>query len=825
DYRVVAGHWSIGRPTARQPERDERPGQRGLAFAACEDYDPTIPEELYMGGSPPPYRDNPMVYRVGLYYKKGLMLGVCDRSWGLDILRWFNRDRDYTYNEDTGEIRLLGEELPFQTDKKQYLFARGVPRRDLFQFHGTLDKGSVQVTVNGKMLTEKEGFTVDYENRRVKILDPAVNDYRVKYRVAGAGQEYIDRWTHWEKSLRKMYLGSSGQTYPRIGSSTSGNIFDAGKGYGFSSSPLDGSQGGGYGVPYGSRAQNSGSATRTEGRAGRARTISPDHDPTVDYSKAIGQHAKPTLNPMVFQLHTPCEEKGLRASIVKSGDPENMRWLKRGQDYTYNEETGEITFPGEKVPFDENAGDCVHVSGIPIPGLFKFDAPIRQLGAAVKINGEEMEDGKDYIVDYEKNTIRVTNPAIQEKDAKYLVRAGNHYFSNIGSDKADEPKEAPGALSFADCEDYDPTVRNYVGTNAAPTNDPMVYQVRQPLQKKGFIMGMGDQTQGTGILRWFKRDRDYTYDEDTGEIRFPGDKLPFNPDKEEDLFISGVPRQDLFFFQRALEKGSVQVTLNGKELTEGDGFVVDYANGRVKVLNSAINEYRAKYKVIGGGKEFIDHWTREENMRRGEAEGHSVLSFYYCDDYDPDVDPKKTVGTDVQPTEDPKVWALSQKMQTKGMMVGVGSKGKPGLLRWWKRGRDYVYKDDGPSITLLNDNLLDAAKERIFLSGVPIERNVHYYHKQLTPGLVRVAMDGRILKEGEGFTVDYAKGIVTITDPAGLDGTYRSLSIDDDGDNPDLLHGMMGVASPETPTSQPGSSTSGAAKGAAVGGLRGGIRR
>ena len=40
-------------------------------------------------------------------------------------------------------------------------------------------------------------------------------------------------------------------------------------------------------------------------------------------------------------------------------------------------------------------------------------------------------------------------------------------------------------------------------------------------------------------------------DEDTGRITFLGQKLPFNPDKGEWIFVDAVPRQDLFLFHRS----------------------------------------------------------------------------------------------------------------------------------------------------------------------------------------------------------------------------------------------------------------------------------
>ena len=53
--------------------------------------------------------------------------------------------------------------------------------------HRALEKGEVKVTVDGRELVEGKDFTVDYEKGVVVVLDPAVRDKKVKYRVKAGG--------------------------------------------------------------------------------------------------------------------------------------------------------------------------------------------------------------------------------------------------------------------------------------------------------------------------------------------------------------------------------------------------------------------------------------------------------------------------------------------------------------------------------------------------------------------------------------------------------------------------------------------------------------
>jgi hypothetical protein len=104
-----------------------------------------------------------------------------------------------------------------------------------------------------------------------------------------------------------------------------------------------------------------------------------------------------------------------------------------------------------------------------------------------------------------------------------------------------------------------------------------------------------------GRLRWLDRSEDFVYDDLLATIVFLGD---IRLDEGEFLFVQGVPRdRGVFFAHRALAQGEVSVTVDGRGLVEGTGFRVDYAAGKITVLDEAIRRTDAKFRVSAG------NWT------------------------------------------------------------------------------------------------------------------------------------------------------------------------------------------------------------------------
>ena len=155
-------------------------------------------------------------------------------------------------------------------------------------------------------------------------------------------------------------------------------------------------------------------------------------------------------------------------------------------------------------------------------------------------------------------------------------------------------------------EDYDVDLANgvggpaYMNTGLQDTEDPRVYRFRRnPMRADAMYLAVRNAHR-LGNDRWLKEGVDYVYSEKKGEIILLSDSL-FDPEAGESLFVSAVPRQDLFFFHKSLDQGSVEITLNDRSLKEGEEFVVDYGKGIVKVLIPEINDMHAKYEVRGAG--------------------------------------------------------------------------------------------------------------------------------------------------------------------------------------------------------------------------------
>lgn len=488
-----------------------------------------------------------------------------------------------------------------------------------------------------------------------------------------------------------------------------------------------------------------------------------DYDPSVDRDRTVGTNAVPTDEPMVYCLAQAYQTKGFLLGIGdRKKGPGHTRWLKRDEDYTYEEETGRITFLGDELPFDPDNGEWVFVSAVPhLDQYFLHDVPEKG-GVSVEINGKELEEGVGFTVDYETGKVVVLDPAVKDRDAAFRLAAGGFSYSRGGSHSS-----KPRSRGFAEAEDYDPRVdtNKCVGTNATPTGDPMVFSLYKPFHTKGLIVAIGDRAKEPGDLRWLKRDRDYTYDEEEGLIAFLGEELPFDDDKGEWVFVHGAPYRHVFDLPKPVEKGTVSVTLNGEELTEGEGFTVDYETGRLTVLDPAIQERTAKYNIVTPSRIYHEKGSQSNSDTPELQRNPNTLKFSECEDYDPERNFSKSIGAGVSPTDDPYLYTLSLKMKTKGLLMGVTRKDMYGVFKWLKRDRDYTHNEAEATITLLKDDLYDRETERLFISGIPEPRNVHLFHKPLEPGSVQVTLDGRDLTENEGFTVDYAKGTVTLTDP------------------------------------------------------------
>ena len=241
-------------------------------------------------------------------------------------------------------------------------------------------------------------------------------------------------------------------------------------------------------------------------------------------------------------------------------------------------------------------------------------------------------------------------------------------------------------------------------------------------------------------------------------------------DNGEYVFVSGMPRQDIFLFKKSLPKGSVTITLNGESLMEGTGFTVDYEKGVVRVSDPEINKKFAVYKVCGPDTAFIDRVTETKNQT-----GRPQKPYVPSPDQDLTVDMNKMIGLYAAPTSDPKVFKIIKPFQSKGMEVAVAKKDIPGELKWIKRGVDYTYEEETGKITLSKE-ITFKENEYMLVNGIPLKENI-FNLGSATQGQVKITVDDNLLREGEDFTIDYIKCLLIFLNPVVENKNYGLVKI------------------------------------------------
>ncbi|WP_231615799.1 hypothetical protein [Novipirellula artificiosorum] len=147
-----------------------------------------------------------------------------------------------------------------------------------------------------------------------------------------------------------------------------------------------------------------------------------------------------------------------------------------------------------------------------------------------------------------------------------------------------------------------------VGTNASRTDDPRVWTLMQTMQSDSINVGLGRHSL-KGKLDWFKRGKEFVYDEALAKIRFLR-----APALEDDswVFVSGVPTAPgRFLLHSELTRGSIKVILGDRLLDEGVGYEVDYEQGIVTIVDKAIEEQGARYFIAAGDRSVGNHNNTE----------------------------------------------------------------------------------------------------------------------------------------------------------------------------------------------------------------------
>jgi hypothetical protein len=134
-----------------------------------------------------------------------------------------------------------------------------------------------------------------------------------------------------------------------------------------------------------------------------------------------------------------------------------------------------------------------------------------------------------------------------------------------------------------------------VETQAVPSKDPFVFYPLRPFLKKNLRAAIARKDR-KAEPRWLKMWEDFGYNEEKTVLWFLKD-IPIDREREF-ILLKGIPYpRNIFFFNKQLDPGTVEMILNGRKLIEGEGFIVNYKLGKITVLDPDIEEAGAEFTI------------------------------------------------------------------------------------------------------------------------------------------------------------------------------------------------------------------------------------
>jgi protocatechuate 3,4-dioxygenase beta subunit len=228
--------------------------------------------------------------------------------------------------------------------------------------------------------------------------------------------------------------------------------------------------------------------------------------------------------------------------------------------------------------------------------------------------------------------------------------------------------------------------------NANPAGEKGVYTVCPVFEK---IMEIRVIPRGGphGKSRVLK-EGDWSFDFETGRL---GVKAEIDNEREM-VIVQGEYAEPRAWLFEKIEKGTIEVHLNDRKLEEGKGYEVDYATGKITILDSEINVKGAKYFLRAGGQSIGNYVPDRPTKPRPAA--------------------TTTTATNASPTGKPNVYSISHcPMTADSIDVSVARRDETRIVKKLKKDEDYRYVEDKAEIILLKEIEIDAEKEYLFVMG------------------------------------------------------------------------------------------------------------
>jgi len=353
-----------------------------------------------------------------------------------------------------------------------------------------------------------------------------------------------------------------------------------------------------------------------------------------------------------------------------------------------------------------------------IPWTWKLKGPLQTNSVRILIGDLTAVRGEDFEVNEEEGLIRFLKPDLCTDSTKYFITCGLKPVSgqpgtrSMSMGNLDDQAAIRRFLGLPEQEDEDPvpSVPNSVGTNATPIEPPYLFGLVQPVEEYGMKIALSKEGQ-RGLSKWLTKIKDYTYDENTGIITM---KEPIPEGYQQDyLFVSGVLKKDVLFLHKDIKPGSVEIAFNEgcdneKKLKEGGGFIVNYANQTVTILDPLIKEK---------GTQIMIYWTDV----KGGINSYGSKCNPLPEDWDYDVNYSQSVVCTAISLKTPKVFKTETILQEKGLYAYITDKDDPYHVKNLKRDKDYSYDPKTGVIHMLKDFDIDGKATQLIVTGIPLK--------------------------------------------------------------------------------------------------------
>lgn len=417
----------------------------------------------------------------------------------------------------------------------------------------------------------------------------------------------------------------------------------------------------------------------------------------------------------------------------------------------------------------DNEKQSVRIYGIQtVPWAWKLYEPLQSNSVRVLIGDRTGVRGEDFEVDEAQGLIRFLKPEDCVDSTKYYIIFA-YKSTNVpgirGGSMGNHDDQAAirrflglPELSEPENEDPDPPLSNSVGTNARPVEPPYIFGLLQPVEEYGIKIALSKEGE-RGVSRWLTKDEDYTYDENTGLITL---REPVPKGYQQDyLYVNGVLRKDIVFIRNDIKPDSVEIIFNEdcdneKKLEEGVGFVVDYGNQTITILDPQINEE---------GTVAMMYWT---DMKGGITSSGGKCN-QMPEDWDYEIDHMQTLVGRAVPLQQPYEFVTSQVLQEKGLYAYIASKDNPYHAEDIKRDKDYTYDPVTGVVIMLEDFDIDGIDTSLVVIGIPVNRNEFNFHQPIDKASLEVRVENELLQPGIDYMVDYNAGTITINGDEILD--------------------------------------------------------